>query len=408
MERIIERFLRYIAIDTKSNEETDKTPSSPGQFELGKLLVEELKEMGAEGIYQDEHAYVYAHLKANSPAGEKSPRIGLLAHLDTSPALDGTCVNPQFIDYQGGDIPLNDQFVMREEEFPTLKNHIGKRLIVTDGTTLLGADDKAGLAAAMETLAWFIEHPEVEHGHISFCACPDEEIGHGAALLDLERFGADYAFTIDGGAVGEMEFETFNAASAIIHIQGKSVHPGSAKNIMLNAADLACEFHQLLPEAAKPQYTENYEGFFMLDQIRCGVDEGEMFYIIRDHKRDLFEKKKELMQAAVDYFNHKHGQILTLTLKDSYYNMRDKMEDHMNIVEDLKEAIRSCGIEPIISPVRGGTDGSQLSWRGLPCPNFFTGGENYHGRYEFIPEDAPGKARDVAVALIRKAVKSKE
>lgn len=408
MERIIERFLRYIAIDTQADEKAGRTPSSDGQFELGKLLVKELNEMGAEDVCQDEHAYVYAHLRANSPAGEKTPCIGFLAHLDTSPALGGRCLNPRFVDYKGGDIPLNEQFVMRADEFPGLKKHIGKHLIVTDGTTLMGADDKAGLAAAVETLAWFIEHPEVEHGPISFCACPDEEIGHGASLMDLERFGAAYAFTIDGGAVGEMEFETFNAASAHIRIQGKSVHPGSAKNIMLNAADLACEFHRLLPEAAKPQYTENYEGFFMLDQLHCGVEDGEMVYIIRDHDRKLFEEKKELMQAAVDFFNRKHGQVLSLTLKDSYYNMRDKMADHMDIVEDLKEAMRSCGIKPHVSPVRGGTDGSQLSWRGLPCPNFFAGGENYHGRYEFIPEDALGQARDVAVALVRKAVAKKK
>lgn len=405
MERIIERFLRYIAIDTKSDESAAQTPSSEGQLVLGRLLVDELQAMGASDVYQDEHGYVYAKVPANTERGRKAPRIGFLAHLDTSPALDGACTHPRFVDYKGGDIELGAGFTLRENEFPSLKGHVGKTLIVTDGTTLLGADDKAGLAAGMETLAYFLEHPEAEHGDVCFCACPDEEIGHGASLMDLERFGADYAFTIDGGPVGEMEYETFNAASARVRIQGKSVHPGSAKNKMLNAADLACAFHQLLPEAQKPQYTEGYEGFFMLDTLRADVDSADMVYIIRDHDRELFLKKKALFEAAVTFFNTKYGKVIELEMKDSYYNMREKLEPHMDIVEDLAEAMRSVGIEPIISPVRGGTDGAQLSWRGLPCPNFFTGGENYHGRYEFIPADAPGRARDVAVELVKATVK---
>ena len=401
MERIIQRFLRYIAIDTKANPNAESTPSSAGQLELGKILCQELEEMGASEIMQDEHGYVYAKVPATSKELEKASKIGFLAHLDTSPEIDGKCDNPQFIQYTGGDIKLNDKFTMKLEDFPNLKKHIGKELIVTDGNCLLGADDKAGLAIAMETLAEILENSNFEHGQISFCACPDEEIGHGASLMDLERFGADYAFTIDGGAVGEMEYESFNAASAHLHFQGQSVHPGSAKDKMLNASDLICAFHQLLPEQAKPQYTEGYEGFFMLEEIKAGVDEGECSYIIRDHSREAFEAKKDLMRSAVQFFNQKYAsEIISLEIKDSYYNMKDKLMDHLDIVEDLKQAMINCGITPKIAPVRGGTDGSQLSWRGLPCPNFFAGGENFHGRYEFVPREALGKAKEVALELI--------
>lgn len=404
MERIVERFLRYCAIDTKSDESATQTPSSEGQLVLGRLLVDELNQMGAEGVYQDQHGYVYAHLSANTERAKKADKIAFLAHLDTSPALDGHCTHPQFVDYQGGDIRLNDTYSIRESEFPSLRNLVGKRLIVTDGTTLLGADDKAGVAAAMELLQWLLEHPEFEHGYVAIALCPDEEIGHGASLLDLERLGVDYAYTIDSGDVGEMEYETFNAASAHLHFQGKSVHPGTAKNIMLNACDLICRFNSFLPEAQKPQYTEGYEGFFMPETIEAGVDSGTISYIIRDHSREKFEAKKQLMTHAVDYFNEQYGPVITLTLKDSYYNMKDKLMDHMDIVTYLKEAMIDCGIEPIIQPVRGGTDGSQLSWRGLPCPNFFTGGENYHGRYELIPEEAPALACQVARRVLGKAV----
>lgn len=404
MDRIIERFLRYIAVDTKSSEEAEGTPSTPGQLTLAKMLRDELLAMGAEDVVLDEHAYVYAKVAATTEKGKKAAKIGFLAHLDTSPALDGKCEHPQFVDYKDGDITLGHGFVMREKEFPALAKYQGKRLIMTDGSTLLGADDKAGVAAAMELAQNLLEQSDIEHGDVFFAFCPDEEIGHGASLLDLQRFAADYAFTIDGGAVGELEYETFNAASAKISIQGKSVHPGSAKNIMLNAADLACAFHALLPEAEKPQYTEGYEGFYMLERLEGNCDHASLHYIIRHHQRDKFEGMKAFMQKAVDFFNAKYGEIMTLEIKDSYYNMREKIEAHMEIVDDLIAAMRSCAIEPIIAPVRGGTDGSQLSWRGLPCPNFFTGGENFHGRYEFIPEDALGKTRDVALALVRRTV----
>lgn len=404
MKPIIERFLRYIAIDTTSDDaHGDVTPSTKSQFQLARVLRDDLKEIGVPEVYLDEeHAYVYAKIPARGKKGEKAPKIGFLAHMDTSPDLPGPCKNPQFIDYEGGSIQLNEEVSMSPEEFPHLKNYVGQRLIVTDGHSLLGADDKAGLAACVEILRHYLESGE-EHGQISFCACPDEEIGHGAALLDLERFDADFAYTIDGGAVGSMEYETFNAASAVVKFQGKSVHPGSAKNIMKNAAELAFQFHALLPAAQKPEHTEGYEGFYMLSSVEGGIEHACLKYIVRDHDRQKFEAKKQFLKDTLAYFNKVHGNCADLELKDQYYNMKEKLEPVMEVVELLKAAIENTGLTPLIEPVRGGTDGAQLSWRGLPCPNFFTGGENFHGRYEFIPESAPEKAAQVGIEIIRLA-----
>lgn len=403
MEKIVERFKRYIAVDTRSDETSKTCPSTPGQLELGALLVEELKEIGLTDARQDESGYVYASLESNME--RKVPTIGFIAHLDTSPDLDGKCTNPQIIKYQGGDIKLNDQYTMTVEEFPFLKDLVGKELMVTDGTTLLGADDKAGIAEIIDAMEYLIQHPEIKHGDIRIAFTPDEEIGRGADLFDVEGFGADFAYTLDGGPLGELEYENFNAASVKIQIQGKNVHPGTAKNIMINSQLVAMDIEAMLPRNEKPEYTEGYEGFYLLTRFTGTVDSSEMNYIIRDHSRAKFEAKKDYLRNVIDFLNQKYGEIITIEIKDSYYNMKEKIEPHMEIIELAKESMMEIGIEPLIRPIRGGTDGARLSYMGLPCPNLFTGGYNYHGRFEFIPLESMKKASQLIVKIIENNAK---
>jgi tripeptide aminopeptidase len=398
MDKILERFKRYIAIDTKSDEDSSTCPSTPGQIELGTLLVGELKELGLSDVKQDKNGYVYATLKSN--IDKKVPTIGFISHLDTSPDLDGKCINPNIFLYEGGDIKINDQYSMTVKEFPFLKDLVGKEIITTDGTTLLGADDKAGIVAIVDAMEYLILHPEVKHGDIKIGFTPDEEIGRGADLFDIEDFGADFAYTVDGGPVGELEYENFNAASVKIDIQGKNVHPGAAKNIMINSLRVAMEIEHMLPVNEKPEYTEGYEGFYLLDDIVGSVDHTVVHYIIRDHFMDKFEEKKAYIRKIVDFLNHKYGDIITIKIEDSYYNMREKIEPHMEIIDLAKKSMLELGIEPRINPIRGGTDGARLSYMGLPCPNIFTGGYNFHGRFELIPTESIKSASRLIVKII--------
>ncbi len=403
MAKIVERFKRYIAIDTRSDENSQTCPSTKGQLELGALLVKELKELGLEDAKQDENGYVYATLKSNMD--KKVPTIGFIAHLDTSPDMDGKCTNPQIITYEGGDIKLNEEYSITVKEFPFLKDLVGKELITTDGTTLLGADDKAGIAAIMDAVEYLVTHPEIKHGDVKIAFTPDEEIGRGADLFDVEGFGADFAYTIDGGPLGELEYENFNAASAKIQIQGKNVHPGTAKNIMINALRIAMELESMLPVNEKPEYTEGYEGFYLLTDLSGTVDKAIMKYIIRDHSKEKFEHKKQYMKDVVDFLNKKYGNIIDIEIQDSYYNMREKIEPHMEIIELAKKSMEELNITPIIKPIRGGTDGANLSYKGLPCPNLFTGGYNYHGRFEFIPTESMKLASKLIVKIVENNAK---
>ena len=403
MDKIVERFVKYIGVDTKSNEDNDTCPSTKGQLELGKILVEELKELGLEDVRQDENGYIYATLKSN--LDKKVPTIGFISHLDTSPDLDGKCINPKIFTYNGGDIKLNDKYTITEKEFPYLKELVEKELITTDGTTLLGADDKAGIAAIIDAMEYLINHPEIKHGDIKIGFTPDEEIGRGADKFDVEGFNADFAYTVDGGPVGELEYENFNAASVKIEIQGKNVHPGTAKNIMINSLRVAMEIENMLPVNEKPEYTEGYEGFYLLDDINGRVDHTTMSYIIRDHSMEKFEQKKNHIKNVVDFLNDKCGNIITIKIEDSYYNMREKIEPHMEIIELAKKSMIDLGIEPNIKPIRGGTDGARLSYMGLPCPNLFTGGYNFHGRYEFIPVESMKLASQLIVKIIENNAK---
>ena len=398
MEKIVERFKRYISIDTKSDENSETCPSTKGQLELGAILVEELKELGLDDVKQDENGYVYATLKSN--IDKEVPTIGFIAHLDTSPDLDGKCTNPQIFTYEGGDIKLNDKYSMSQKEFPFLKELVGKEIITTDGTTLLGADDKAGIAAIIDAMEYLIANPEIKHGDIKIGFTPDEEIGRGADLFDVKGFNADFAYTVDGGPLGELEYENFNAASVKIEIQGKNVHPGSAKNVMINSLRIAMEIESMLPVEQKPEYTEGYEGFYLLDDITGNVDHTVVNYIIRDHSMEKFEEKKTLFKEIIDFLNKKYGNIITIEIKDSYYNMREKIEPHMEIIELAKKSMLELGIEPNIKPIRGGTDGARLSYMGLPCPNIFTGGYNFHGRFELIPIESMKLASKLIVKII--------
>lgn len=397
---MLDRFLKYISFDTKSDPDSPTCPSTPGQLVLGKALVEELHELGLTDAYQDKDGYVYARLKGNMD--RKVPTVGFVSHMDTSPDLNGKCVNPQIIEeYKGGDIRLNDQYALTVKEFPFLRDVIGHKLVTTDGTTLLGADDKAGITIIMTTLDYLINHPEIKHGDIPICFTPDEEIGRGADRFNIEGFNADFAYTVDGGPEGELEYENFNAASVEIHIQGKNVHPGSAKNIMVNALRIAMEIDRLLPVNEKPEYTEGYEGFYLLDEIKGTVDEAEMSYIIRDHSKEKFEGKKAYFQDIVDFLNKRYGNIISITIEDSYYNMREKIEPHMEIIDLAEKAMKNADVTPQIVAIRGGTDGAQLSYKGLPCPNLFTGGYNYHGRFEFVSVTSMEKGVKTLLELVQ-------
>ena len=401
---VTERFLRYISYDTQSKEEEEQVPSTKKQLEFSILLAAELKEMGISNVRMDGHGYIYGEIPANTE--ETVMSLGFIAHMDTSPALSGKDVKPQLVEnYDGCDICLNKEkdIWLLTSDFPEIKKYKGKTLITTDGTTLLGADDKAGIAEIMTMAAWFLSHPEEKHGRICIAFTPDEEVGRGADFFDVEGFGAEAAYTVDGGALGELEYENFNAAGAKLHVYGRSVHPGSAKGKMKNAILIAQEFQKLLPVEQNPMYTEGYEGFFHLDALSGNVEETTADYIIRDHNRQLFEQKKELFMSCADFLNRKYGEgTVVVDVKDSYYNMREIMEQHMHLIDNAKAAMEELGIEPKVSPIRGGTDGARLSFMGLPCPNLCTGGENYHGRYEYACVQSMEKTTELLIAIAAK------
>ena len=406
MTKVIDRFLKYVKLDTQSDEASDTTPSTMKQHQLAQLLVEELTEMGAAEIHYDrEHCYVYATIPA-SEGCEKAPVLGFVAHMDTAPAMSGHKVQPRIVEeYDGQDILLNadENIVMRVTDFPELLRYTGKDLIVTDGTTLLGADDKAGIAEIMYMAEYLLSHPEWKHGKLRIGFTPDEEVGRGADYFDVKLFGADFCYTVDGGALGELEYENFNAAGAKLHVQGRNVHPGSAKGKMKNAILIAQEFQSLLPVFQNPMYTEKYEGFFHLDSIQGNVEAVVADYIIRDHDRQLFEEKKQLFLDTAAFLNRKYGQgTVVVDMQDSYYNMREVLEPHMHLVENAAEAMQELGITPIISPIRGGTDGARLSFMGLPCPNLSTGGENFHGKFEYVCVQSMEKMTELLLKLAEK------
>mgnify|MGYP005915266429 CR=1 FL=1 len=404
MENLIKRFVKYAKVHTTSNEDSETVPSTEIQKNLGKILVEDLKEIGLSDAYMDDKGYVYATLKANTD--KKLKKIGFIAHMDTSPAASGENVNPQIHrNYDGGDIVVNKEknIVLSPNEFSILSEKVGKTIITSDGTTLLGADDKAGITEIIEALKYIIENPQIEHSDIKVCFTPDEEVGRGADFFDVEGFNTDFAYTVDGGEIGELEYENFNAAGAKLHVYGRSVHPGSAKGKMKNAILIAQEFQSELPTEQNPMYTEGYEGFFHLDAIQGNVEEVTADYIIRDHNRQLFEQKKELFMSCADFLNRKYGEGTAIVdMKDSYYNMREIMEQHMHLIDNAKAAMEELGIEPKVSPIRGGTDGARLSFMGLPCPNLCTGGENYHGRYEYACVQSMEKTTGLLIAIAAK------
>ncbi len=401
MEKILDRFLRYVSLDTQSEDDRDVVPSTEKQLVLARLLKKELEEMGAENVTLSEHGYVYASIPATVKG--KVPALGFIAHMDTAPAMPGYPVKPRIVqNYDGGDIILNDEknVVMRRSEFDFLGECIGRDLIVTDGTTLLGADDKAGVAEIMTMAEILLSDSSIAHGEIRIGFTPDEEVGRGADYFDVEGFDAAAAYTVDGGALGELEYENFNAASGHVFIRGNNIHPGSAKNKMINAVLVGMEFQSLLPVAENPMYTEGYEGFFHLDRFEGNVESVRMEYIIRDHDREKFERKKELFGKAAAFINEKYGEgTLTVSLKDSYYNMKEKIEPSQYLIDIAKEAMLAAGVTPSVLPIRGGTDGARLSYMGLPCPNLCTGGYNFHGKYECIPVDALEKTAEILLEI---------
>lgn len=403
MQNIIDRFIRYIKIDTQSDPNNKAFPSTEKQWDLAHLLVDELKEIGLDEISLDENCYLMATLPSN--VDFKVPTIGFIAHLDTSPDYSGTNVNPQFHpNYNGEDIVLNKakNIVLSPSYFEDLLLYKGQTLITTDGTTLLGADDKAGIAEIVSAMEYLIQHPEIKHGKIRIGFTPDEEVGKGAHQFDVDKFGTEWAYTMDGSQVGELEYENFNAASAKVIFNGTSVHPGYAKGKMINAMLIANEFISSLPQNETPQETDGFEGFFHLHDMKGDVEKTELKYIIRDHNRDLFEERKVLFQKAVDDLNKKLGSpLVEVEIKNQYFNMREQIEPVMHIVDIAEEAMKQAGIKPLIHAIRGGTDGAQLSYKGLPCPNIFAGGHNFHGRYEFIAAESMQKATDVIVNIAK-------
>ena len=397
---VTDRFLKYVTFDSKSSEETGTTPSTPGQRVFAEALVKELEALGLEDISIDEHSYVMATLPANTDS-EETPVIGFIAHLDTSPDMSGKDVNPRIVSYQGGDIILNkeDNVVLSPAMFPELNDYVGQELIVTDGKTLLGADDKAGVAAIMGAMQYLKEHPEIKHGKIRIGFTPDEEIGQGADHFDVAKFGCQWGYTIDGGQIGELEFENFNAAGAKIIFKGLNVHPGYAKDKMVNASLLALDFASWLPSAQRPENTTGYEGFFHLTNMTGSVEEATLSYIVRDHDRNLFEQKKQLLQLLVDRMNGMHPESTRLEIRDQYYNMREVVEPQKHIIDIAFEAMTAVGVKPLVKPIRGGTDGARLSFMGLPCPNIFAGGHNFHGRYEFLPVKSLEKSMETIIKI---------
>lgn len=406
-----ERFLRYAVIDTQSADDKEQMPSTEKQRVLGRMLAEELREMGVSEVREDENGYVYGMIPSNLEEGAAAPALGFISHMDTAPAFSGENVKPRIIEnYDGEDICLNKEasIWLSVKEFPEMKRYKGQTLITTDGTTLLGADDKAGVAEIMTMASWFLAHPEEKHGKICIAFTPDEEVGRGADRFDVAGFGADVAYTVDGGAIGELEYENFNAASGRVRLHGASIHPGSAKGKMKNALLMGMEFRSLLPVFENPMYTEGYEGFFHLDRMEGNVEEAELEYIIRDHDRVKFERKKELFKAAGAFMNQKYGEgAAEVYVKDSYFNMKEKIEPYMYLIDEAKAAMEELDIAPVIVPIRGGTDGARLSYMGLPCPNICTGGHNFHGKYEYICAESMETITELLIRIAKRFVKAK-
>lgn len=404
MSSVLDHFLKYISYDTQSQEEMETVPSTEKQRILAEELAKELRAMNAADVRVDDHSYVYAAIPATTD--KNVPVLGFISHMDTSPAYSGKNVKPRIVkSYDGSDILMNEAtgLTMRVKDFPDLLKYKGQDIITTDGTTLLGADDKAGVAEIMTMAEYLLAHPEIPHGIIRIGFTPDEEVGRGADFFDVEGFHADVAYTVDGGGLGELEYENFNAASAKVTVHGSSIHPGSSKNKMKNAILMAMEFQNMLPVAENPMYTEGYEGFYHLDILKGTVEEAHMEYIIRDHDKEKFEAKKAFMTKAAEYLNSRYGAgTIELTIKDSYYNMKEKIEPHMYLIDIAKAAMEEIGIEPIITPIRGGTDGARLSYEGLPCPNLCTGGYNFHGKYEFIPVQSMEKVVELLLKIVEK------
>jgi len=402
MYNVVERFLKYVKFDTKSDEDTRVTPSTKGQFILASELKKELEELGLENVSLDKNGYVMATLPKN--VDEEIKTIGFIAHMDTSPDMTAANVNPKIVEnYDGKDIVLNDKenIILSPKDFPEITQYIGKTLITTDGTTLLGADDKAGISEIMAAIEYLVKNPQIPHGTIKIGFTPDEEIGEGADHFDVEKFGADLAYTVDGGEIGELEYENFNAASAKIHIKGRNVHPGTAKNKMISSMHIANEFVNLLPSNERPEYTEGYEGFYHLISMSGEVEESNITFIVRDFDRNKFENRKKLLISTAEFLNKKYGdKLVEVIIKDQYYNMKEKVEPVKYIVDIAYKAMEEVGINPKVSPIRGGTDGARLSFMGLPTPNLFTGGHNFHGKYEFIPTFSMEKAVDVILKIV--------
>ena len=402
MEKILDKFLRYVAVETTSNDASDTQPSSACQLNLLRMLADELNAMGVKATL-DEWGYVMATIPSN--IDKEVPAVGFIAHVDTAPDASGKDIKPQIIEnYNGEDIVLNASLGIRlpVADFPEIRQYVGQTLITTDGTTLLGADDKAGVAEIMAAVEYIVEHPEFKHGEIKIGFTPDEEIGRGVDKFDVEKFGAQYAYTMDGGQIGELEYENFNAAGAKIHIQGRNVHPGYAKDKMINAIIIAMELNGMLPVQQRPEFTTGYEGFFHVVGINGAVEQADISYIIRDHSMEKFEQKKALMKEVVAFINAKYGEgTATLEMKDQYYNMREQVEPHYHIVEKAMKAMEMAGIKPQVQPIRGGTDGARLSFMGLPCPNIFAGGHNFHGKLEYLPLQSMEKASEVVLNIIK-------
>lgn len=421
-ESVTERFLRYVKVDTQSSEENSeagKFPSTDKQHNLAKMLADELKDIGVDDVFYDErYCYVYARIKNNSD-NINIPTLAYIAHMDTSPEVSGKDVNPQIIrDYQGNDIVLGEgslnadlahrdggdnavRYVLSPREFPEIMQYKGQDIITTDGTTLLGADDKAGVAEIMTMADYLVSHPEIKHGDVAICFTPDEEVGAGVDHIDLNRLRADYAYTVDGGGIGELEYENFNAASAVVNITGRNVHPGEAKGKMINAAIVAREYDRRLTDRDRPEYTEGYEGFYHLTEINGCVESAQLKYIIRDHNKQFFESKKRTMNQLAEIMNRELGkELIHVEVKDQYYNMKDKLTDAMFLIDNAKLVMEDLGIKPVISPIRGGTDGARLSYMGLPCPNLCAGGHNFHGRYEFVCIQSMEKIVELLVKLV--------
>ncbi|MCM0649726.1 peptidase T [Clostridium swellfunianum] len=399
MSNVVERFIKYVKFDTKADDASETVPSTPGQLILAKELGKELEELGLSDVSVDKNGYVMATLPSNIE--KKVPTIGFIAHMDTSPDMSGSNIKPKFVEnYDGGDIKLNDEVTLSPSEMTELKEYIGETLITTDGTTLLGADDKAGIAEIITAVEYLIKHPEVPHGTIKIGFTPDEEIGRGPNHFDVEKFGADLAYTMDGGAVGELEYENFNAAGAKVTVHGRNVHPGYAKNKMINSVLIANEYIASLPENETPQTTEGYEGFYHLNSISGDVEKTVLSYIIRDFDKDSFEKRKQHMQELAEELNKKYPGRVSIEIKDQYKNMREMIEPVMHVVDNAVKAMELAGVKPLVRPIRGGTDGARLSFMGLPTPNIFAGGLNFHGKYEYVPVSSMEKAVEVILKLV--------